>query len=57
MGGAGGVELVDEFDEYYNITRSRTVMFADGRNAVKYSAVAPADLAELNTAIQGVIGS
>lgn len=44
------------FDGYYNITRSRTLMFADGRNAVKYSAVAPTDLAGLNAAIQGVIG-
>lgn len=45
-----------EFDGYYNITKSRTLMFADGRNAVKYSAVAPADLSGLNTAIQGVLG-
>ncbi len=44
------------FDGYYNITKSRTLMFADGRNAVKYSAVAPADLAGLNDAIQGVLG-
>lgn len=44
------------FDGYYNITRSRTLMFADGRNAVKYSAVAPTDLSGLNAAIQGVIG-
>lgn len=45
------------FDDYYNVTKSRTVMFADGRNSVKYSAVAPADLAELNTAIQSVVGA
>ena len=45
-----------EFDDYYNVTKSRTVMFADGRNSVKYSAVAPKDLAELNTAIQSVVG-
>jgi hypothetical protein len=45
-----------EFDDYYNVTRSRTLMFADGRNAVKYSAVAPKDLSELNTAIQAVVG-
>ncbi|MCA9694484.1 MAG: hypothetical protein KC636_33210 [Myxococcales bacterium] len=44
----------DRFDGYYNITKSRTVMFADGRNEVKYSAVAPSDLAGLNDAIQGV---
>jgi len=45
------------FDDYYNVTKSRTVMFADGRNSVKYSAVAPTDLAELNTAIQSVVGA
>jgi hypothetical protein len=54
---AEGDQPNKEFDDYYNITKSRTVMFADGRNSVKYTAVAPADLAALNTAIQGVIGS
>jgi hypothetical protein len=46
----------EAFDGWYNITQSRTLMFADGRNAVKYSGVAPADLAGLNTAIQEVLG-
>jgi hypothetical protein len=46
----------EAFDGYYNITKSRTLMFADGRNAVRYSAVAPSDLAELSKAIQEVIG-
>lgn len=45
------------FDDYYNVTKSRTVMFADGRNSVKYSAVAPQDLAALNTAIESVVGA
>ena len=45
-----------EFDDYYNVTKSRTLMFADGRNSVKYSAVAPKDLSELNTAILAVVG-
>ncbi|HEY8375912.1 MAG TPA: hypothetical protein VIK91_05450 [Nannocystis sp.] len=45
-----------DFDDYYNITKSRTLMFADGSNAVKYSGVAPADLSELNAAIQQVLG-
>jgi hypothetical protein len=31
-------------------------MFADGRNSVKYSAVAPSDLSELNKAIESVVG-
>lgn len=44
------------FDGYYNITRSRTVMFADGGNAVKYSGIAPADLSGLNAAILDVLG-
>ncbi|MEZ4382047.1 MAG: hypothetical protein R3A79_11920 [Nannocystaceae bacterium] len=46
----------EAFDGYYNITKSRTLMFADGRNAVRYSAVAPSDLAALSEAIQAVIG-
>lgn len=44
------------FDDYYNITKSRTLMFADGRNAVRYSAVAPGDLSELHKAVTEVIG-
>lgn len=44
------------FDDYYNVTKSRTLMFADGGNSVKYSAVAPSDLAELNKAIESVVG-
>ncbi|MCH9684761.1 MAG: hypothetical protein K0V04_25220 [Deltaproteobacteria bacterium] len=43
------------WDEYYNITASRTVMFADGRNTVKYSAVGPEDWAGLNDAIKSVV--
>lgn len=43
------------WDEYYNITRSRTVMFADGRNTVRYSAVGPDDFSELNEAIEAVV--
>lgn len=46
-----------EWDEYYNITKSRTVMFADGDNVVQYSAVAPADFAALNDAIVAVVKS
>lgn len=45
-----------EWDEYYNITKSRTVMFADGRNTVKYSAVGPTDWSGLNDAIKAVVG-
>lgn len=44
-----------EWDEYYNITKSRTVMFADGRNTVKWSAVGPEDWSGLNEAIKSVV--
>lgn len=46
----------EAFDGYYNITKSRTLMFADSRNAVRYSATAPSDLAGLNAAIVEVLG-
>ena len=45
------------WDEYYNITASRTVMFADGSNEVKWSAVGADDFAKLNEAIVAVVGS
>lgn len=51
----GGANKI--WDEYYNITASRTVMFADGRNEVKWSGVASEDFADLNTAITEVLGS
>ncbi len=53
---AEGGAVNKEFDDYYNVTKSRTLMFADGRNSVKYSAVAPSDLSELNKAIESVVG-
>jgi hypothetical protein len=45
------------WDEYYNITKSRTVMFADGRNEVKWNGVGPQDWSGLNEAIVSVVGS
>ena len=45
------------WDEYYNITKSRTVMFADGRNEVKWSAVGADDLAKLDEVIASEVGS
>lgn len=53
---AGDGAAHQEFDDYYNVTRSRTLMFADGRNSVRYSAVAPKDLSALNAAILSVVG-
>lgn len=44
-----------EWEEYYNITKSRTVMFADGRNTVHWSAVGPEDWSGLNEAIKRVV--
>jgi hypothetical protein len=51
-GGRNGV-----FEDHYQIEQSRTIMFADGRNLVKYSAVAPSDLASLDAAIKAAIGA
>lgn len=45
------------WEDYYNITKSRTVMFSNGKNEVLYSAVEPEDFAELGTAIETVIGT
>lgn len=45
------------WDEYYNITASRTLMFADGSNEVKFAAVGPEDMSGLDKAIVGVVGS
>ena len=45
------------FEEHYQIKQSRTIMFADGRNLVKYSAVAPADYASLDEAVKATIGA
>lgn len=45
------------WEDHYKVTQSRTLMFADGRNRVHYAAVAPADLAELDTAIKQVLES
>ena len=46
----------ETWEDYYNITKSRTVMFSDGRNEVKYSAVEPEDFAQLGKAIEDVLG-
>ncbi len=44
-----------QWDEYYNITKSPTIMFADGKNTVRYSAAAPDDLADLGAAIEKTV--
>jgi hypothetical protein len=45
------------WEDHYQIKQSRTIMFADGRNLVKYSAVAPTDYASLDEAIKAVLGA
>jgi hypothetical protein len=50
----GGANKI--WNEYYNITASRTVMFADGRNEVKWSGVGPEDWSQLNEAILASLG-
>ena len=45
------------WEDHYKVSSSRTIMFADGRNNVKYSEVAPSDYASLDAAIQEVVGS
>jgi hypothetical protein len=47
----------ERFEDHYQIKQSRTIMFADGRNLVQYSAVAPSDYASLDAAIQAAIGA
>ena len=44
------------FEEHYQIKQSRTIMFADGQNKVKYSEVAPADKTALEQAVAAVVG-
>lgn len=46
----------DTFEEHYQIKLSRTIMFADSKNTVKYSEVAPADKTALDEAIKAVVG-
>ena len=44
------------FEDYYAIASSRTIMFADRDNRVRYSAVAPETLAGLDAAITDSLG-
>jgi hypothetical protein len=45
------------FEDHYQVKQSRTIMFADGRNQVKYSEVAPADYGALDDAIKVALGA
>lgn len=43
------------FEDHYQVKQSRTIMFADGRNKVTYSEVAPSDYSALDAAIKAVL--
>ena len=45
------------FEDHYKVSQSRTIMFADGRNEVTYSEVAPSDYDALDAAIKAVVGA
>ncbi len=44
------------FEDHYQIKQSRTIMFADGKNEVKYTAVAPENYQALDEAIKAALG-
>lgn len=44
------------FEDHYQIKQSRTIMFADGKNEVKYTEVAPENYQALDEAIKAVVG-
>jgi hypothetical protein len=44
------------FEDHYQVKQSRTIMFADSKNVVKYSEVAPADKTALDAAIKAAVG-
>jgi hypothetical protein len=44
------------FEDHYQVKQSRTIMFADGKNVVKYTAVAPENYQALDEAIKAVVG-
>jgi hypothetical protein len=44
------------FEDHYQVKLSRTIMFADQKNKVKYSEVAPADKNALDEVVKAVVG-
>lgn len=53
---AEGDAINGVFEQHYQIKQSRTIMFANGKNEVTYSAVAPDDFQALDQAIQAALG-
>ncbi|EDM81790.1 hypothetical protein PPSIR1_04968 [Plesiocystis pacifica SIR-1] len=43
------------FEDHYRVSQSRTIMFADRRKQVKFSAIAPLDLSALEAAISDAL--
>jgi len=54
---AAGDAASSTWDTHYRVTRNRTLMLADRANQVRYSAVAPTDLAALDAAIRSAVDS
>lgn len=52
-----GEAINGTFEDHYQVSESRTIMFADGRNKVTYSEVAPANYEGLDAAIKAVVGA
>jgi hypothetical protein len=53
---ATGEAVNGVFEDPYQIKQSRTIMFADSKNEVKYTAVAPENYQALDEAIKAAVG-
>ncbi len=53
---ADGEAVNGVFEDHYQVKQSRTYMFANGKNEVKYTEVAPTDFKALDEAIKAVLG-
>lgn len=53
---ANGEGVNGVFEDHYQVKQSRTIMFADGKNEVTYTAVAPENYQALDEAIKAALG-
>lgn len=53
---AAGDAVNGVFEDHYQIKQSRTIMFADSKNEVKYTEVAPENYQALDEAIKAAVG-
>jgi hypothetical protein len=53
---AEGDQVNGVFEDHYQIKQSRTIMFADSKNEVKYNAIAPENYQALDEAIKAAVG-